>query len=107
MRDNKLDPSTGPIPRAEFYALVEAPHGAAAKLIRQKYDPFFGLPEGTKIEWCATFTKEVEGYGYVKAASAAEAVALAQKLQASEIEYDPGDDSKGDFSHVEVCGART
>ncbi len=105
MRNNTLDPSTGPMPREEFYALVEAPHGTAAKAIR-KHDPFWGLPDGAKIEWCAIFTKEVEveGYAYIKAASKSEAEVTAKQLTADKIEYDPPDLGCGTFrfSHVEV-----
>lgn len=83
----KNDPSTGPIPREEFAALVDAPHGEAADVIRQ-YDPFWGLAPGEKIEFEVEVRAEVIGGAVVKAASLEEAKKLAAKLSKQDIEFD-------------------
>ncbi len=99
----KKDPATGPMPREQFYALVTAPHGAATKAIR-KYDPFWGRPPGTKIDWLVTYSKEVNGYGSVRAASQEEAGILGKALPTEDIHYDLDDarHDRGCFIGVEV-----
>lgn len=83
----KTDPISGPIPREKFKALVDAPHGDARDLIRQ-YDPFWGLPPGTEIEFEVEVRAEVIGGAIVKASSLEEAKKLAKNLTRDEIEFD-------------------
>ncbi len=83
----KLDPVSGPISREELRALVDAPHGDAREIIRE-HDPFWGLPEGTKIEFEVEVRAEVIGGAAVKAASLEEAKKLAQNLTRDDIEFD-------------------
>ncbi len=99
----KHDPSTGPMPREQFLALAAAPHGAATKAIR-KYDPFWGLAPGAKIDWLVTYSKEVNGYATVRAASQQEAETLGKSVPTEDIEYDLSEacGDRGCFIGVEV-----
>lgn len=88
----KLDPATGPIPRDEFAAMIEAPFGKAREAIR-KYDPLWGRETGEVIKWQVLFTRKVreEGRAIVEAATAEEAEKLAQKIPCGQICWDVGD----------------
>jgi len=86
-----LDRSTGPVPREKFAEIVNAPYGQAAKMIR-KYDPTWGLKEGEKIKWRVCCSGTMTGTAYVEAASEEEAIDLAEKLSASEVDWDDGRD---------------
>lgn len=85
----RLDPITGPLSRDEFKALVVAPFGAAAKIIRT-HDPLWGLKAGDKIEWKVTATRTVEqtGTGWVKASTKEEAEKLAEGLGSGDLDWD-------------------
>lgn len=84
-----LDPSTGPVPREKFAEIVNAPYGQAAKLIR-KYDPMWGREEGEKIKWRVECSGTMTGTAYVEASSEEEAMELADKLSASDVDWDGG-----------------
>lgn len=92
------DPSTGPIPREKFAELVNLTAGKAREEI-QKYDPFWGLQSGGKIEFEVVVTGRMEGRAYIKASSQKEADALADDLSDSDIDWDYGD---GDFDILSV-----
>lgn len=82
----KLDPITGPVPRAEFAEAVAAPAGGAAKIIRQ-YDPFFQRAEGEKIRWRIEAKSQMTGVAYVEAATQKEAEKLADDLDDAEFDW--------------------
>lgn len=84
---NQIDPISGPIPREKFATLINAPHGEAGDIIRQ-HDPFWGLPDGAKIEFEVELTAEVTGYAVVKAGSLEEAKKLAERLRPDEVDFD-------------------
>lgn len=84
-----LDPSTGPIPRAEFAKLVDGPYGAAVKIIR-RHDPMYGREEGEKIKWRVEVTGTMTGTGWVEACSREEAEKAAENMSSSEIDWDGG-----------------
>lgn len=88
----KLDPSTGPISRDEFAALIAAPFGEARKAIR-KHDPLWGRETGEVIKWEVRYSRKVreEGYATVEAATLKEAEKLADKVPCSQISWDIGD----------------
>ncbi len=97
-----LDPATGPVPRAKFYALVDAAYGEATKVIR-KYDPMFGRKEGEQLQWLVTYTQEIYGYAYVHATSEKEARELAKRLNRSkEIAWETPEKDEGQLLSVEV-----
>lgn len=86
---------TGPIPREEFKALVEAPHGQALKAI-QKYDPLYGRfsTDGEPRKWRVKLTKEVQAVGFVtvEAVTKEEAEALAHEVSDHKIDWDYDDE---------------
>lgn len=96
-----IDPVTGPLSRDELKALADAPAGAALKAIR-KFDPLYGLPEGTKVDWQVTATREAEGYAIIKAASKEEAQKLAKALKTSDFEWDDSNWCDNDHDIVDV-----
>lgn len=81
-----MDPITGPMPRAEFKALVEAPFGEATKAIR-KYDPLFGRKPGEKLKWEVRCRSTMEGWAYVEAENEDEADKLAAKLSCNDVDW--------------------
>lgn len=94
-----IDPSTGPVPRAEFFSLVEAPFGDAAKKIR-KYDPLWGLPPGTKIKWRVECRRTVQyGTAIIEAKTEKAAEAEAEDLTADDVDWDSDPD---DFEIVSI-----
>ena len=82
-----LDPVTGPIARDAFAKLVDLPFGKAALEIR-KFDPMWGLPPGTTIDWRVECKGNLTGVAYVKAASRKEAENLANDLSDAEVDWD-------------------
>lgn len=101
---NKIDPSTGPVPRDEFASFVNAPFGQAVKTIR-KYDPLYAREPNEKIKWRARFERKVreDGWATVEASTKEEAQKLANDLPEAKINWDVccdwGDD--GDLISVE------
>lgn len=99
-----IDPSTGPIPRAEFAEIVNAPFGKAREAIR-KYDPLWGRATGETIKWRVKFTREVTevGYATVEASSEKEAEEIAAHVKTSTIAWEPDDcfDEDGEVESVE------
>lgn len=93
-----FDRSTGPIPREKFAALVDAPFGEAAKQIR-KFDPLWGLAQGTKIKWRVECSGKLYGGAIVEASSEEEAMKLADKLTTNDVDWDNGSD---DFEILSV-----
>ncbi len=85
------DPSTGPVPREQFFALVNAPFGEAAKKIR-KFAPMFGRADGEKITWRVECTGTMTGTAFVEACSEEEAVEAADNLTAADVDWDGGSD---------------
>jgi len=88
-----IDPSTGPVPREKFAALIHAPFGQAAKEIR-KYDPLFGRAPGEKIKWTVRVESmgRRDGTAEVEAASEKEAEKLAEDLSSDDVEWDWDED---------------
>lgn len=78
----------GPIPPAEFKALVACPYGEAKKAIR-KYDPLFGLEPGEKIKFHVRLERTVDetGYAEVEASTKEEAEKLAADLDDAQIDW--------------------
>lgn len=85
------DPVTGPIPRETFAKLVAAPHGEAARTIRQ-YDPLWGKAPGEKVRWKVECTAKQFGTAYVEASSQEEADKLADELDSGEVDWCYDDD---------------
>jgi hypothetical protein len=85
----ELDRSTGPVPRAEFADLVNAPFGQAVKVIR-KYDPLYGRQPGEKIKWVVQVQEmgRRDGTAEVEAASEKEAEKIAENLSSDDVEWD-------------------
>ena len=83
--------ATGPIPRDEFFSLVDAPCGRAAQVIR-RYDPLWGrgLGDGKKIKWRVKLTQLVTMAGYVtvEAESQEEAGHLAEQIPDRDVSWD-------------------
>lgn len=100
----KHDPISGPIPRAEFTALIAAPHGEAIKVIR-KYDPLFGREAGEKIKWRVTYRRKAweTGRAMVEAKTLKEAQKLADDMDGRQIDWEPtySSDDAGDVESIE------
>ncbi|GHA15383.1 hypothetical protein GCM10007989_07690 [Devosia pacifica] len=85
-------PATGPISPDELRRIADMPYGAAQAEL-QKHDPLWGkLPreEGEQIEWKVFVTQEVtmEAFVRVTAASAEEAMEIAETMPEGDFSWD-------------------
>lgn len=81
-----LDPITGPLTRAEFAELVNAPYGVAKKAIR-KHDPYYRLEPGEKVRFRVEASGRMRGIAYVEATSQKEADKLADALSDASFDW--------------------